>query len=87
LISGNQQHSSERILCVTLLQELLDKKITPQDVIDKWPNQTGDYLIDNIYNLLFHYRDDIDIRIKDSRYALFQDGEIRKMINDLGEIG
>jgi hypothetical protein len=83
LIEDNQEQNSERIFCAALLQNLLDKKTTSQDIIDKWPKQTGDYLIDNIYSLLFHYRDDVDIRIKDSRYASWQDGDIRGQIKAL----
>ena len=71
---------SNRIFCASLLQDLLDKKITEQDVIDKWPKQTGDSILDNIYCLLFHYRDDEDIRMKDSRYAIWQEDEIKKHI-------
>ena len=74
------EHKSQRIVCVKLLQDLLSKNTTAQYVIDNWPMRTGDALVDNIYSLLFHYRDDEDIRAKDSRYAVWQEDEIRKYV-------
>jgi len=69
-----------RSICVKLLQDLLNQQTTAQKVIDDWPIRTGDALVDNIYSLLFHYRDDEDIRSKDSRYAAWQEDELRKYV-------
>ena len=73
-------HEINRNFCARLLQDLLNKKITAQEVIDQWPKRTEDAMLDNIHSLLFHYRDDEDIRVKDSRYAIWQEDEIKKQI-------
>jgi hypothetical protein len=71
------------IYAIKLLQDLLDKKITAQIAIDSWPKNIEDTELDTIYSLLFHYRDDNDIREKDSRYAIWQNNEIKKQIQSL----
>lgn len=72
-----------RNTCITLLNSLLDKKVPVQEVINKWPKDMGDDLVDTIYGLLFHYRDDEDIRKKDLRYADWQDDQIRELMLSL----
>jgi hypothetical protein len=72
---------------IVLLESMLAGKMTPQQVIELWPTQSGNRLIEEVYAYLFHFRDDEDIRLKDSYYAESQVSEIRSFIQALSANG
>ena len=55
-----------------LIRKMLSEEISPQTTIDRWPRNAKDNVLEEAFCLLYHYRDDSDIRKKDKRYAVWQ---------------
>jgi hypothetical protein len=66
-----------------LLQAVLEGNISAADAIEKWPSDYSDKLVNKVCNLLYHFRDDEDIRSKDKRYADWQFNEFRSLLAEL----
>jgi len=66
-----------------LLHSVLEGDISAADAIEKWPLDFGDKLVEKVYCLLYHFRDDEDIRSKDKRYADWQFNEFRSLLEEL----
>lgn len=70
--------------CVCLIKEMKKGNISPNQVMEKWPeNKYKDKDLDMVYHQLGHYACDDDIRAKDPKYAKLQDKEIELYINIL----
>ena len=78
-----EKNKEMRRLASGILHSLLDGKISTSDAIEKWPRNSNDSLIETIYCLLFHIRDDEKIRSKDKRHSDWQDNEFKKLLKDL----
>jgi len=66
-----------------LLNAVLEGNISAEDAIEKWPLDSDDKLVEQVYCLLHHIRDDEDIRSKDKRYADWQFNEFRSLLEEL----
>ena len=75
--------NASRNKSVVLIQKMLSDEISPQEAIDRWPHNTGDDLLEQAYCLLYHYRDDSDIRAKDPRYMEIQKEQFREIADKL----
>ena len=60
--------------------------VSAADAIKKWPCGFTDKLVEQAYCLLYHFRDDEDIRSKDRKYAEFQHNEFRSIVRELRHI-
>ena len=78
-----EKNKEMRRLASDILRSLLEGRISASDAIEKWPQNSNDSLIETIYCLLFHIRDDQDIRSKDKRYSEWQDNQFRSLLKDL----
>jgi hypothetical protein len=78
-----ERMSNPRAFAAQLLEQVLDGHLTTNEAIEKWPASEQDHLMETVYCLLYHYRDDQAIRAKDSRYARWQDEEFRKLLEEL----
>lgn len=91
LKSEDEQNNREnRNSAAELIDKMLEGSISAQEAIDKWPTDPDDNLLGQVQGLLYHYRDDDDIRAKDERYAKWQEDDFRQMAQrlmseDLGE--
>ena len=72
-----------RKLASEILRSLLEGKISASEAIEKWPQNSKDNLIERIYCLLFHIRDDEDLRSKDKKYSDLQDNQFSSLLKEL----
>jgi uncharacterized membrane protein YgaE (UPF0421/DUF939 family) len=81
----NEEKNDSRILAIEIMNNMLQGVITPQQAIDGWPDCKEDKLLEQIYCLLYHYRDDDDIRKKDPYYKKWQKEYFERLLNKLKE--
>ena len=72
-----------RKAAANLVEEVLDGHLSVEQAREKWPASGIDSVVDNVFCLLDHWRDDDDIRCKHTGYAEWQEGDFREMIQDL----
>jgi len=63
-----------------ILRQVLDNQISPSEARSSWPDYGGDASLDSAFHLLYHFEDDRNIRDKDPKYAEWQIGQMRKII-------
>jgi len=80
---NNEVNKEARRSAGDLLQSVLEGNVSAAEAIEKWPLDSNDKLVDRVYGLLYHLRDDEDIRSKDKRYADWQFNEFRSLLEDL----
>ncbi|MHC4658027.1 MAG: hypothetical protein ACYS83_02465 [Planctomycetota bacterium] len=78
-----QNKKGNRKLASQLVDKMLKGDISAQEAIDKWPVNPEDIFLCRVQGLLYHYRDDDDIRAKDKRYAEWQENDFRQMAQQL----
>lgn len=70
-----------RTECINLIQNIKNGDMTPDDVMERWPeNKFSDKDMDIIYHQLGHYACDDDIRARDNLYARMQNNEIEAYV-------
>jgi uncharacterized protein YhfF len=80
----NRQRSNEdRKAAANLLRAVLEGSISATAALEQWPSAVDDEVIERIRCLLYHFRDDDDIRIRDRRYAEWQYNEFRMLLKQL----
>ncbi|MGB7582603.1 MAG: hypothetical protein WBL85_09180 [Sedimentisphaerales bacterium] len=78
-----EKDTNQRATAILLLWQMINGQLTAQEVIDKWPKCPSDVLLNRIYCLLYHWRDDEDIRKKDHKYATWQKKQFEDFIAQL----
>ena len=78
-----QREAEQRQTAANLLEGLLEGSISASEAIQRWPVVPGDELIERIRCLLYHYRDDEDVRARDKKYAEWQCNEFRTLLSEL----
>ena len=73
----------DRENAVIILKQVLESQISPAEARDKWPDYVGDSLLDSAFHFLYHFEDDEDIREKDSKYADWQIGQLREIVESI----
>jgi hypothetical protein len=78
-----EKEPDKRAVAILLLRQMINGQLPAQEVIDKWPKPISDLLLNRIYCLLYHWRDDEDIRRKDHKYATWQKKQFEDFIAQL----
>ena len=80
---NSENNTQVRQLTADKLEAVLNGTLSAAELIEKWPCGCSDKLVEQAYCLLYHFRDDEDIRSKDPRYAECQRDQFRAIIRKL----
>jgi len=78
-----EKEPDKRAAAILLLRQMINGQLTGQEAIDKWPKSSSDLILRRIYALLYHWRDDEDIRKKDQRYKVWQKKQFEDLLAQL----
>jgi len=80
---NNKINREARRSAADLLHAVLEGDVSAAEAIEKWPFVSNDELVEQVGCLLYHFRDDEDIRSKDKRYADWQFNQFRSLLTKL----
>lgn len=80
---SNERSTSDRRAAANLLQAVLDGRTSPSEALQQWPVASSDELVERTRCLLYHFRDDADIRARDEKYAEWQYNQFRTLLGEL----
>ena len=78
-----EKKPNKRATAILLLRQMINGRLAAQEAIDNWPKDSSDLLLNNIYGLLYHWRDDEDIRKKDHKYDTWQKKQFEDLLTQL----
>ena len=80
---NSEINKEARQAAADLLQSILEGNVSAADAIDTWPLNLNDELVEQVGCLLYHFRDDENIRSKVKGYADWQLNEFRFLLVEL----
>ena len=75
------------LAAVLLLEHVLSRELTPIVALHEWPDigSECDELLSASWHDLSHYAADLDIRVKDPRYARYQSELLARRVEEIRE--
>ena len=75
--SENLKKYQNRLLVSDLIYDVLNKKISVQTALSKFPSDRNDINLKCAFDAILHLEADEDVRNNDSEYAMLQDETLR----------